>query len=149
MITFPTGVTYTNGDAWVVRTTALSNAGSPMYELWPHQEAAHVYGLLYAALPTDISDVGAVIPRSIPGDLLTQLSMAEVARYPGTDVSKNPYFNPGVARMLDQQCEERLNLIELRDDEISVENLSYQFPAMMWGYPSVLGDAKWLQNHAV
>ena len=149
MITFPTGVSYTLADAWVIRTTALSNAGSPMYELWPHQEAAHVYGLIYAALPTDISDLGAVIPRSIPGDLLTQLSMIEVATYPGTDTAKNPYYNMGVAKLYQAQSEERLNLIELRDDEISVENLSYQFPAMMWGYPSVLGDAKWLQNHSI
>ncbi len=149
MITFPTGVSYTLADVWVISATALSNAGSPMYELWPHQTAAHVYGLLYAALPTDISAIGSVIPRSIPGDLLTQMSMAEVARYPGTDTQKNIYFNPGVAKMLDQQCDERLNVIELRDDEISVENLAYQFPSLLWGYPSVLGDSKWLQNHAI
>lgn len=145
-ITFPTGVSYTLGDIWVIRTTALSNPGTPRYELYPHQTAAHVYGMMYETLPVDLSDSGAVIPRAIPGDLLTTLAMAEVARYPGTDTQPNKYFNPGVAKMYDQQAEVRLNTIELRDDEVYLQNLSYD--VFGWPFAPLWYDSRFIQSHA-
>jgi hypothetical protein len=145
MIAFPTGVTYTVDDIWVIRTTALSNPGNPRYELYPHQTAAKVYGMMYETLPTDISSSG-IIPRAIPGDLLTALGMIEVAMYPGTDTQKNPYFNPGVARMYENQVESRLNLMELRDDEVWVQNLEYE--VFGWPFAPLWFDSRFMQSHA-
>src|SRR3990167_877985 len=145
MIAFPTGVTYTIDDIWVIRTTALSNPGNPRYELYPHQTAAHVYAMMYETLPTDISGSG-IIPRAIPGDLLTALAMIEVAMYPGTDTQKNPYFNPGVARMYENQVESRLNLMELRDDEVWVQNLEYE--VFGWPFAPLWFDSRFMQSHA-
>lgn len=146
MITFPLGVSYTLGDIWVVRCTALSNPGNPRYELYPHQTAARVYGMMYATLPVDLTDTNAVIPRAIPGDLLTTLSMIEVAMYPGTDTMKNPYFNPGVAKMYMTQVEERLNLIENRDEEVWMQNLTYE--VFGWPFAPLWGDSRFMQSHA-
>lgn len=145
-INFPLVVTYTSGDIWVIRATALSNPGVPRYELYPHQTAAHVYGMMYETLPVDLTDSGAVIPRAIPGDLLTTLAMAEVARYPGTDTSKNPYYSLGVAKMYDQQAEERLNLMEIRDEDVWMQNLSYDTAS--WPFAPLWGDSKFMQSHA-
>lgn len=147
MITFPLGVSYTLADAWVIRTTALANAGVPRYELYPHQTAAHNYGLMYATLPTDLTDTNAVIPRAIPGDLLTQLAMIEVAQYPGTDTMKNPFYNLGVARMYEAQVESRLNLMELRDDEVWCQNIEYQ--TFGWPFAPLWGDSRFLQSHSI
>lgn len=146
MITFPTGVSYTLGDIWVIRATALSNPGNPRYELYPHQEAAHVYGMMYETLPVDLTDTNAVIPRAIPGDLLTTLAMAEVARYPGTDTQKNPYFNIGIAKMYDAQAEDRLNLAELRDDDVWTQNLEYTI--LSWPMAPIWMDSRFMQSHS-
>ena len=144
-IYFPTG-TYVLGDIWAITATALSNPGNPRYELYPHQTAAHVYGMMYATLPADISGTG-IIPRAIPGDLLTALAMIEVAQYPGTDTSKNPYYNLGVAKMYAQQVEERLNLTELRDDEVWMQNLSYE--VFGWPFAPLWTDSRFMQSHAI
>ena len=145
MITFPTGVTYVVDDIWVIRTTALSNPGNPRYELYPHQTAAYVYGMMYETLPVDLSGSG-IIPRAIPGDLLTALAMIEVAMYPGTDTQKNQYFNTAVARMYQTQVEERLNLTELRDDDVWMQNLSYN--VFSWPFAPLWFDSAFMQSHA-
>ena len=147
MITFPLGVSYTLGDIWVVRCTALANPGAPRYELYPHQTAAHNYGLMYATLPVDLTDTNAVIPRAIPGDLLTALAMIEVAMYPGTDTQKNPYYNLGVAKMYAQQVEERLNLMEVRDDEVWMQNLTYDI--FSWPFAPLWYDSRFMQSHSI
>jgi hypothetical protein len=147
MISFPTGVSYTLADIWVIRTTALSNPGTPRYEMYPHQQAAHVYGMMYETLPVDISDPGATIPRAIPGDLLTSLAMVEVAMYPGTDSMRNPYFNPAIARMYETQVESRLNLTELRDEEVWCQNLEYTI--FSWPLCPIWLDSRFIQSHSI
>lgn len=147
-VAFPTGNTYVDDDIWVVRATAGSAPGTPRYEIWPHEKAQKPYPFLYEQNPDDLSDSGAVLPHGVRGDVLMEMAIAEVARWPGTASQPNPYFNLALARMHDDRAEPLINELELSDDSVWVQDLEYQYPAIGWGYASFM-DAAWLQSHAI
>lgn len=149
-VAFPTGNTYVLGDIWIIQCTAVPNAGLPRYELWPHQQANHVYPFLYEARPTDLSDMNAVLPRYIRGDVLVEMAMEEVALWPGTSSSEpNPYRSDSIARMHRSRAEELLNVLERQDDEVWQQDLTYAYPSIAWAMATPLGDARFLQSHSI
>jgi hypothetical protein len=149
-LSFPTGATYVNGDTFIIQGTAISNAGLPRYELWPHQQANHVYPFLYEARPTDLSDPNAVLPRYIRGDVLTDMVMEEVCSWPGPSPDKpNPYFSMQNAQRYQGMNERQVNLLEVQDDNVWEQDLNFQYPALAWAVATPLGDARFLQSHAI
>lgn len=147
---FPTGVQYNNGDTFIISCSAISNAGLPRYELWPHQQANHVYPFLYEARPTDIDDAGAVLPRYIRGDVLVDMAMEEVCTSPGVSPDKpNPYYSLANAERYARNNERAITLLEVQDDNVWEQDLSFQYPAMAWAMATPLGDARFLQSHAI
>lgn len=149
-IAFPTGQTFVINDTWVIRATAIANAGLPLYELWPHQEAAHVYPFLYEARAVDLNETNAALPRYIRGDVIVDMAMEEVCTWPGASADKpNPYFSLDNAMRYGKNNERQLILLEVQDDNVWEQDLSYQYPAMAWSSATVLGDARWLQSHAI
>lgn len=149
-VSFPTSVTYTSGDTFIISCTAISNAGLPRYELWPHQQAAHVYPFLYESRPTDLNDPNAVIPRYLPGNVLVDMALEDVTLYPGPSADKpNPYYSPRAAAYHRSRAMEQVNTLERQDDEVWVQNIQYSYPAMAWAMATPLGDARFLQSHAI
>lgn len=150
VVSWPAGPAYTLGDIWVVNTTAIQSAGLPRYEIWPHQEAQYVYPFLYESRPTDLQDANAVLPRYIRGDVLLEMALAEAAKWPGPSKDKpNPYYNQGVAAMHDRRAEQMIMELERQDDEVSEQDLTYQYPGLGWPMATPFGDSKWLQSHAI
>jgi len=148
-IAFPPGATYVVGDTFVIRATAISNAGLPRYELWPHQTAAYVYPFLYEARAPDISDMGIVIPRYIRGDVLLEMALSQAASWPGPSADKpNPYFNPRLSDTHSLKAERMLLELERQDDEVYEQDMMFQRP-LGFPYATPLGDSAWLQSHAV
>lgn len=148
-VAFPTGETYVDGDIWIINCTAVSNPGVPRYELWPHQQSNHLYPYLYERIPLDISQPGAVLPRYVRGDVLVEMGMADVCLWPGTEEVKNPHFNPLAATGHSTRAEYLIGELELRDDEIWMQDLSYSYPATGWAFAAPFLDSAWLQRHAV
>jgi len=149
-VTFPTGVNYTLGDIFVIRCTAVSNPGLPRYELWPHAKSNHVYPFLYEMVPPDLNERNVTIPRYVRGDILMEMGLHEAAKWPGPSTDKpSPYFNLQIAKAHELRAEQMLNELELRDDEVWEQDLQYQYPALTWAFATPLGDAAWLQRHAI
>jgi hypothetical protein len=149
-ISFPTGVTYNNNDQFIIQGTAVSNAGVPRVELYPHQQANHVWGFMYETRANDLQDFGVVLPRYIRGDVLTEMAMESLCRWPGySDDKKNPYYNLESARMRHEDNEKQIQLLEVQDDNVYMQDLTMAYPMMSWAYATVLGDSAYLQRHAI
>jgi hypothetical protein len=149
-IVFPIGNTYISGDIFIVSATAIANAGLPRYELWPHQQANHVYPFLYESRPVDLDDSGAVLPRYIRGDVLVDMAMHEVCTWPGPSPDKpNVYFSLQNAEMYERRVEREVGLLEVQDDNVWQQDLTFQYPAMAWAMATPLGDARFLQSHSI
>lgn len=149
-IVFPLGQSYTGGDQFMVSATAISNAGLPRYELWPHQQAQHIYPFLYETRPTDLQDTNAVLPRYIRGDVLMDMAMEEVCGWPGPSPDKpNIYYSMQNSQLYARKNARNLMDMQRQDDEVYVQQIQYQYPSLAFAYASVLGDARWLQSHAI
>ena len=149
-IAFPTGVSYTSGNIFVIQCIALSNSGLPIYELWPHQQADHVYPFLYEARPTDLDDVNAVLPRYIRGDVLVEMALEDVALWPGPSADKpNPYASLQAAEYHGTRARKMVEVLEVQDDNVWEQDLTYQYPSMGFAFATPFGDAAWLQSHAI
>lgn len=149
-VAFPTAQTYVLGDIWIIRCTAIPNAGLPRYELWPHQQTNHVYPFLYEARATDLNDTNAVLPRYIRGDVLLELALEEVCLWPGPSTDKpNVYYSAKTAEYHGTRARKMIELLEVQDDNVFEQDLTYQYPAIAWAMATPLGDAKFLQSHAV
>lgn len=149
-VAFPLGFTYTVANIWVIQCTAISNAGLPRYELWPHQQANKVYPFLYESRAVDLNDINAVLPRYIRGDVLLEMALAEVALWPGYSPDQpNIYRSDSIARAHAEKSARMIQLLEVQDDEVYMQNLTYLYPSMAWAYATPLGDASWLQSHAI
>ena len=154
VVSFPDSV-YASGDIYIINTYALSNSGLPFYELWPHQQSQHVYPFLYEIRARDLDDVNATLPRYIRGDVLVEMALEDVCLWPGvSDDKPNPYFSITAAkyhadRLRNNRGDGMLDVLEVQDDNVWEQNLSYSYPSMLWGFATPLGDAAWLQSHAI
>jgi hypothetical protein len=116
--------------------------------MWPHQKAAYVYPFLYEQRPADLSDSGATLPRYIRGDVLLEMGLASLARWPGADAEKpNPYFSPQLAGIHEARADRMILELERQDDEVYENDLTYKLSSMPFATP--FGDSAWLQSHDV
>lgn len=120
----------------------------PRFEIWPHVTSNYVLPFLYVARATDLEDPGAVLPRYIRGDALMEMALAEAAKWPGTEDKKNPYFNATLAKMHDARSEYMLVELERQDEEISIQNLTYDSVTRLPWAPLPM-DASFWQKHAL
>lgn len=149
-IAFPLVNVYVLNDTWVISATAISNAGLPRYEFYPHQTTNHLYGFLYEARAVDLDDMNAVLPRYIRGDTLVDMAMEEVCSWPGPGPDKpNPYFSLNNAARYRSNNQKQLQLLEVQDDAVYMQDLTVAYPMMSWAYATVLGDSAYLQSHAI
>ncbi len=150
VVSFPTGVNYVLNDVFVIQATAIPNAGTPFYELWPHQQAQHVYPYLYEQVPPDLNDPSAAIPRYIPSNFLVDMALEDLSLWPGVSADKlNPYASLRNAEYYRQRNMKQIQQLEVQDDNVYVQDISYAYPAISWAYATPIGDSAWLQRHAV
>lgn len=119
----------------------------PRYELWPHKKEQYTYPFLYASRPDDLEDPGATLPRFIRGDVLLEMALAEAARWPGTEGKENKYHNQKLADFHEAKAMMLVAELELQDDNIYEDNVSYQTVINMPYAPLPWVDANWMQNH--
>lgn len=148
---FPTGVTYTLNDVWVIQVTAGANPGNAVFEVWPHIQSQYVLPYLYECVPPDISDSTATIPKGITGDILLEGALEDAAMWPGPSADRaNAYYRLELSDRHRKQFEHMLDECEVRDENQFLNNTGYQ---MATGLPfapiPALGDASWLQKHDI
>jgi hypothetical protein len=150
MVYFPATGTYTSGDMFTIQCIAIPQVGLPRYELWPHFQGAYNWAFMYIARATDLEDPGAVLPRTIRGDVLMEMALSEAAKWPGNPPDQpNPYFNLTVADRHEAKAERLILELERQDDEIYEMDLNYTRYIGMPFAPFPWADASWLQSHDV
>lgn len=128
----------------------FNNPPLPRYEIYPHQTAQYVYTAWYIARPPDLSDPGAALPRTIRGDVLLEMALAQCARWPGPARDKpNPYFNLALAQQHDARAERAIMDMERTDDEIYEQDGWYGTLSSFGYAPLPWASASFLQDHAV
>lgn len=149
-INFPLGVSYTSGDVFVIQCAAVPNAGTPFYELWPHQQANHVYPYLYSVMPPDLNEPNAALPRFIKSNFLVDMALEDLSMWPGPSLDKpNPYYSKASAEYYQKRNQSQIDTLQVQDDEVWVQDMTYSYPSSSWAMATPLGDARWLQSHAV
>lgn len=148
-IYFPTGVTYTFKNVFIVNAVAVPSSGLPRYELWPQQQSQKVYPFLYESRWIDLDDPGVTLPRYIRGDVLVEVALEDLSLWPGMADKPNPYFSYRTAAYHGSRVERLISVLERQDEAVWQQMLTYQYPAVSWAYATPLGDSRWLQNHAI
>jgi hypothetical protein len=139
-VAFPSTVSYTSGDVFVVRAIAAYSPGTPRYEPWPHIKADEARPYLYLAKLPDLTDANAVLPRYLRGDVLVEFALAQWAMWPGTSDKPNPAFSKGLglAAMHTTRAENMLVDLEREDQARETTDLVYdswtQLPVWDSGY---------------
>lgn len=137
--------------------TALAIGGGaisppiPRYEVWPHLQQAYVIPFMYESRYPDLDDAGAALPRYIPGDVLLEGALAQMARWPGTDRDHpSPYFNLGLATMHGTIFDKKVRELERQDDEVYSRDVWYESGPVwpMCPYPFPI-NSSYLQLHAI
>lgn len=112
--------------------------GYARYEWQPRPSNAAVYPYLYFARPSAPADtdsfVGVLAERT---DVLELGALARAARYPGTADRPNAYFNLALARDLSEQFEALALQLNLRDDDLSMQDYvpdEFWARAASWDY---------------
>jgi hypothetical protein len=83
------------------------------------------------------------------------MALEDVCLWPGPSVDKpNPYYSLSGAkyhadRLRNDRGNGMLDVLEVQDDNVWEQNLTYSYPSMLWGFATPLGDAAWLQSHAI
>lgn len=113
-------------------------SGYARYEWQPRPANAAVYPYLYFARPITPADTdtftGVLAER---GDVIETGALAAAARYPGTADRPNSYFNLALARDLREEFESLALQINLRDDDISMQDYvpdEFWARAASWDY---------------
>lgn len=147
---FPAIGSYTNGDMFVIQCIAVPQVGLPRFEGWPHYQGAYNWPFFYVSRATDLEDPGAVLPRTIRGDVLLKMALADMAQWPGNPPDKpNPYFNLGLADRLTAHAERMILELERQDDEIYETDTSYSAYIGMPFAPAPWLDASFIQSHDI
>lgn len=103
---------------------AASLSGRLLYEAYPHPTAAQVYQMSYYRQASRLAETaslqGVLADR---GDVIQEGALARVARWPGTEQRKNPYFNAGLADRHEAKFKEFIQTLDVQDDDQYLQNL--------------------------
>lgn len=120
---------------------ATSLLGRIQYELWPLPSAAGTYPMDYFIRSDRLAD-----DDLFQGVLATQTRVleigarAEAAKWPGTAVQKNPYFNLALATQLRTDFELAKQNLQVQDDDQYLMSLQ-QVDLSTFGLAALSGDA--------
>lgn len=122
----------------------------PRFEVWPHQQAAYVIPFMYERRFPDLNDSNGEVPRFIPGNMILEGGLAQLARWPGPDAEhRNPYFNVNLAMSHSERYDKAVRQLEVQDDEVYGRDVSYgiqDLPFCPYPFPV---NASYLQLHAI
>lgn len=129
---------------------AMQTIPAPRFEFWPHQQNQYVLQYMYTSRPPDLDDTGATLPTMVRGDVLLEMALSEAAEWPGPSADKkSAYYDLDLYDRHVRRAEQLITELEVRDDDIYEQDVTYQewmsFP--LAPYPIL--DARFLQSHSI
>jgi len=141
-----------SGTTWIVasappRFPSGGAAEIQRYELWPKTSPGpKTFPFWYTKKPALLSAATDRPISPIRGDVIRKGALAELACWPGTGTSPNPYFNLDLHVRLDKEFTDGLDHLVREDNERSQRAVWYED----WeGVPYAPIDARYLQTHDV
>lgn len=135
------------GQPYVLADRMFSDGGQPQFEAWPYSTTARTLYYIYLIRPPDLILADDIPLWPIRSDAIVAGALADVAKWPGTRDSPNPYFSrPDYWKAYEMEYEDKMIEIERRDESIYMTMLQ-SFPYNNLSL-SPFG-ANFLQSHAV
>lgn len=135
------------GQPYVLADRMFNDGGQPQFEAWPYSTTARTLYYIYLIRPPDLILADDIPLWPIRSDAIVAGALADVAKWPGTRDSPNPYFaRPDYWKAYEMEYEDKMTEIERRDESIYMTMLQ-SFPYNNLSL-SPFG-ANFLQSHAV
>lgn len=142
-LSWPSG-TYKSGDIFIIQVRAVSNPGTPRFEIYPAPSEQLIFPYQYVSKYPDISDFGTTIPRFIPGSFIKEGALAKAARTAGTEEKPNPYAQIARAQNHEDRFTEMISLLAQNDQEVFTTSIfaeaALPYAPLPWG--SMLGGGR-------
>lgn len=122
LVVFPP-VAYALGDVFSIYCLAADAPGSPRYEAWPHIKADETRPYLYLANLLDLTDMGAVLPRFVRGEVIMEMVLADIAAWKNPD---NGYYDLKLAGWHTARAEAMLLDMMRQDQSRESTDLTYE-----------------------
>jgi hypothetical protein len=117
----------------------------PGYEIWPYSSTDRTIYYHYFSRPADLVNDTDVPIWPLRSDVLVAGALADVARWPGTNTTPNPYFSrPDWWKTYELEFEDKMIELERRDEEVYMTWLGTNNWAT-YGFAPV--SANFLQSH--
>lgn len=133
-----------SGSPWILAPAPRASDDTVRYEIWPRPSAARQLSFWYTKKPALLNANSDKPIFPIRGDVLRWGALAEIALWPGTSTSPNPYFNLELYRTYSKRFEDEIAKIALEDQNTMQTNVSYDD---VQGLPFAPIDASYLQRH--
>lgn len=146
---WPDGVTYNNGDCFVINGVTNITQSTPRFELWPTPtNNQYLYTFLYIRKEYDLTDDKPYLPPPIAarGEVLLEMALMKAATFPGVSKDQpNPYYSLPLSAQHKAESERLINDLERNDEEVGLSDLWYNaYPF----YPAPWETGQWQQTHA-
>lgn len=136
------------GNPYALVDRLYSSSGIPQYEAWPFSTTARSLYYTYMKQGSDlINDTDTPI-WPLRSDVLVAGALADVARWPGTTQSPNPYFSrPEYWKAYESEFEDKMIDLERRDEDIYITMIQAN-PDLNWGL-APWGDTNYNFSHVL
>lgn len=135
------------GQPYVLADRMFTSTGLPQFEAWPYAGSAQTLYYMYLRRPDDLVDFDDTPIWPIRTDAIVAGALADVARWPGTRETPNPYFaRPEYWKAYEMEFEDKMIEIERRDESIFMTQLqNYPYSNL----PFAPLSAAFIQAHAI
>lgn len=141
------GQPYVLADRMFNVATAGTSDPRPQYEAWPYTTSARTLYYVYQIRVADLVNPGDLPIWPVRSDAIVAGALADVARWPGTATSPNPYFaRPEYWRAYELEFEDKMGEIERVDEDIYITMME-QYPYS--NYRLAPMSASFIQSHAL
>lgn len=133
------------GQPFIVADRMFNTATPPMptFEVWPFTTTARTLYYTYIKRGADLIQDSDIPIWPLTSDVIVQGALADVARWPGTAETPNPYFaRPEYWKSYEAQFNDLMIELERRDEEVYLTMLKQH------SLPLHPISAKYIQSHA-
>ncbi len=137
------------GQPYILADRMFSSAGLglPQFEAWPYASTDQILYYIYLTRPADLIQAADTPIWPIRSDAIVSGALADVARWPGTRETPNPYFSrPDYWRAYEMEYEDKMIEIERRDENVYMTMLQTH---PYGNLPFAPLSASFIQSHAV
>ncbi|HUX16324.1 MAG TPA: hypothetical protein VMW52_07605, partial [Phycisphaerae bacterium] len=103
----------------------VGSTPQPYMEAWPRATGARPYPYAYKRRTGDLLSDGDTLPGFMRGRVLLEGALSDLCSWPGTEVVRNPKYNPVSANVHEKHFEDGLLDMMFRDEQVTQRTLQW------------------------